>query len=106
MVDRTSPMCLIERVTETMTGAAATASERLVPGPLKSVVDRTLVDVACATSGGVGGVAQSLMVDVPAVDAWRSTGVPPEFRSRLTAMTVWRPLRPGRVFGPRLRIAA
>ena len=106
MVDKANPMCLIERMTETVTGAAATASDRLVPGPLKGVVDRTLVDVACATSGGVGGVARSLMVDVPAVDAWRSTGVPPEFRGRLTAMTVWPPLRPGRVFGPRLRVAA
>ena len=106
MVDRTSPMCLIERVTETVTGAAASASDRLVPGPLKTVVDRTLVDVACATSGGVGGVARNLMVDVPAVDAWRSTGVPPEFRGRLTAMTVWPPLRPGRLLGQRILAAA
>ena len=78
-----------------MSEAAATASERLVPRPLRGVVDRTLVDVACAANGGIGEVARGLHVDVPAVDAWRAVGVPPEFRARLHAMTVWPgPLRP------------
>ena len=78
-----------------MSEAAATASERLVPRPLRGVVDRTLVDVACAATGGIGEVARGLQVDVPAVDAWRAVGVPQEFRAQLHVMTVWPgPLRP------------
>lgn len=74
-----------------MSEVAASASELLVPGPLRGVVDRTLVDVACVAGGGVGPVARHLHVDVPAVDAWRSVGVPAEFRARLTAIA----MRPG-----------
>ena len=82
-------MGLVTRVTT----VAASASERLTPRPLRPVVDRTLVDVACATSGGVTGVARTLAVDAPAVDAWRTVGIPQEFRVRLTAMTWLRPFR-------------
>jgi hypothetical protein len=88
-----NPMGLVCSVSDFVSEAAASASERLVPRPLRPVVDRTLVDLACAATGGVGEVARNLRVDVPAIDAWRSIGVPPEFRGRLTAMTVWSPLR-------------
>lgn len=88
---RRDPLGIVSRMSE----AAAAASDR-VPPPFRSVVDRTLVDVACATTGGIRHVARDLQVDVPAVDAWRATGVPREFRARLTAMTVLPPLRPGR----------
>ena len=71
-----------------MSEVAAHASERLVPRPLRGVMDRTLVDVACVAGGGVHPVADSLRVDVPAVDAWRSVGVPAEFRARLTAIAM------------------
>ena len=102
MIDMHHPQWLFDR----MTDAAATVSAHLVPGPLRWVVDRTIVDVACATSGGVGEVARTLQVDVPAVDAWRSLGVPTEFRGRLTAMTVWPPLRPTRALGQKVGAAA
>lgn len=77
-----------------MSDFAATASERLVPKPVLDMVDRTLVDVVCVTHGGLVPVAERLRVDVPAVDAWRSLGVPTEFRSRLTAMAMRPPLPP------------
>ena len=75
-----------------MTHLAASASEHLVPRPVRNVLDRTLVDVACVTHGGVVPVARQLQVDVPAVDAWRSLGVPNQFRGRLTAMAMWPPM--------------
>lgn len=84
------PMDLIGMMSE----VAATASDRLVPRPLRGVVDRTLVDVACVAGGGVAPVADHLRVDVPAVDAWRQIGVPQEFRARLTAIAM-RPSLPG-----------
>lgn len=74
-----------------MSQAAASASERLVPQPFRGVVDRTLIDVVCVANGGVAPVAEDLRVDVPALDAWRSLGVPTEFRGRLTAMAIWPP---------------
>lgn len=98
MIDKCAPMDLVDL----MSNMAATASERLVPRPVRSVMDRTLVDVACVSAGGVVSVARSLHVDVPAVDAWRRYGVPPELRGRLTAVAV-RPGIPGR---PGLRSAA
>lgn len=73
---------------EMMSEVAASASERLVPRPFRGMVDRTLVDVACVAGGGVAPVADHLRVDVPAVDAWRQVGVPPEFRARLTAIAM------------------
>lgn len=91
MMDTLDPKLLVARMSE----AVAAASGR-VPPPFRSVVDRTLIDVACATSGGVGHVADSLRVDIPAVDAWRSVGVPHEFRARLHALAVWPPRRPDR----------
>ncbi len=69
-----------------MSGAAVSASETLVPRPIRSVVDRTLIEAACASRGGLAPVAERLRVDVPAVDAWRSIGVPAIFRHRLAAM--------------------
>lgn len=75
-----------------MTDLATTASEHLVPRQVRNMLDRTLVDVACLTHGGLVPVARQLQVDVPAVDAWRSLGVPSEFRGRLTAMAVWPPM--------------
>lgn len=89
MINRTAPLGLVTLMSE----VAASASERLVPRQLRPIMDRTLVDMACAASGGATGVAGELGVDVPAVDAWRSLGVPAEFRARLTTMTVWQPLR-------------
>ncbi|MDZ7676278.1 MAG: hypothetical protein U5K30_14570 [Acidimicrobiales bacterium] len=90
MSNQHGPMDLVSRVSE----MAAWTSETFVPGPLRGVVDRTLVDVACVAGGGVGPVANELQVDPPAVDAWRNVGVPPEFRARLTAVAmrpqVWR----------------
>lgn len=77
-----------------MSEVAASASERFVPRPLRPVLDRTLVDVACLSGGGVAPVAEHLRVDVPAVDAWRHLGVPSEFRARLTAIAM-RPAFPG-----------
>lgn len=84
------PMNLVGMMSE----VAASASERLVPRPFRGMVDRTLVDVACAAGGGLAPVAQHLRVDVPAVDAWRQVGVPQEFRARLTAIAM-RPSLPG-----------
>lgn len=75
-----------------MSAVAATASERLVPQPLRGVVDRTLVDVVCATNGGIVPVAEQLRVDIPALDAWRTVGVPTEFRGKLTAMAMLPPM--------------
>ncbi len=80
---------LVNRVTE----AAFSASGALVPQPFRGVFDRTLVDVAIATAGGVVPIAEDLRVDPPAVDAWRSVGVPNEFRGRLTRLA----MRPGHV---------
>ena len=77
-----------------MSEVAASASERLVPRPFRGMVDRTLVDVACAAGGGLAPVAEHLRVDVPAVDAWRQAGVPQEFRARLSAIAM-RPQLPG-----------
>jgi hypothetical protein len=74
--------------------AAASASERLVPPLLLGALDRRLLDVVCLAGGGVRPVASRLGVDVPAVDAWRSLGIPGEFRGRLTAMAVWPPRGP------------
>lgn len=87
----TTPFELVNR----MSDAAASASEALVPRPIRLVVDRTLIDAACASRGGVVPVAARLQVDVPAVDAWRSLGVPATFRPRLAAMIVT-PDLPGR----------
>ncbi len=89
MMSKNEPRALVGIVSE----AAASASERLIPPAFRGVLDRTLVDVACVTSGGVAAVARELTVDVPAVDAWRAIGVPTEFRGRLTALAVW-PSRP------------
>ena len=84
------PTNLVEMLSE----VAASASERLVPRQFRGMVDRTLVDVACAAGGGLAPVAEHLRVDVPAVDAWRQVGVPQEFRARLTAIAM-RPSLPG-----------
>ena len=75
-----------------MSDLAASASGWLVPKTVRDVVDRTLVDVACVTHGGLPPLAAQLGVDVPALDAWRSLGVPNEFRGRLTAMAMWPPM--------------
>lgn len=75
-----------------MSAAAATASERLVPQPILGLVDRTLVDVVCVTNGGIAPVADELRVDIPAVDAWRSLGIPTEYRGKLTAMAMLPPM--------------
>jgi hypothetical protein len=91
VIEPRDPIGVVTKVSE----AAAMASGRC-PRPLRSVVDRTLVDVACLASGGVNRVAEELWVDVPAVGAWRDAGVPDEFRAQLHAMAVWRPLRPRR----------
>ncbi|MDE0801944.1 MAG: hypothetical protein OSA99_01350 [Acidimicrobiales bacterium] len=79
-----APRDLVGRMSE----VAASASELLLHGPIRGVVDRTLVEVACVKGGGLAPVAENLRVDVPAVDAWRSVGVPPEFRGRLTAIAM------------------
>lgn len=79
-----APLHLVRRVSD----LAATELERLVPSPVRSVVDRTLIDAACASRGGVTEVAQRLRVDAPAVDAWRFLGVPAPFRPRLAAIIV------------------
>lgn len=79
-----SPIELVHR----MSGAASSVSDAVVPRPIRTLVDRALVDAACTARGGVVPVAHRLGVDVPAVDAWRSLGVPPELRSRLAALTV------------------
>lgn len=81
-MDTRNPLALVLRVS----GMASAASEALVPRPIRVAVDRTLVDAACATHGGPVTVADRLGVDVPAVDAWRSIGVPAEFRPRLAAV--------------------
>ncbi|MCO8126418.1 hypothetical protein NHL50_04295 [Acidimicrobiia bacterium EGI L10123] len=86
-----SPFDLVHRVS----GAAASASDALLPRPIRVVVDRTLIDAACVNRGGVVPVARRLGVDVPAVDSWRSQGIPPEFRSRLGTLAVV-PELPGR----------
>lgn len=85
MIGKHDPMDLVTRMSE----AAATASERFVPRSVRAVMDRTIVDMACVATGGIHAVARDLNVDVPAVNAWRSLGVPSEFRARVTAMTVW-----------------
>lgn len=79
-----SPFDLVHLVS----GAAASASDALMPRPVRLIVDRTLVDAACVSRGGVVPVARRLGVDVPAVAAWRSMGIPAEFRSRLGALAV------------------
>lgn len=71
-----------------LSDVAAAEFERFVPRPVRGVVDRTLVDVACATRRGIVAVAGELQVDVPAVDAWRRAGVPAPFRARLAAMAL------------------
>lgn len=85
------PFDLLHRVS----GAASSASDALVPRPIRILVDRTLVDAACVSRGGVRPVACRLGVDPPAVAAWRSLGIPPEFRSRVAALAVV-PELPGR----------
>lgn len=87
MGDDHATVDLLTRVSE----LAANASERLVPRPFRPMLDRTLVDVACASGGGLVPVAGRLRVDAPALDAWRSMGVPPEFRARLAEIA----MRPG-----------
>ncbi len=77
-----------------LSDVAAAEFERFVPRPVRSVIDRTLVDVACANQHGILSVADQLHVDVPAVDAWRRIGVPAPFRTRLAAMAMLP--RPGR----------
>lgn len=84
------PMNLVGMMSE----VAANASERFVPRPFRPMVDRTLIDVACVSGGGVIPVAAHLSVDIPAVDAWRQSGVPAEFRARLAAIAM-RPTLPG-----------
>ncbi len=86
-----SPIELVHR----MSGAASSVSDAVVPRPIRALVDRALVDAACAARGGVVPVANRLGVDPPAVDAWRSLGVPPEVRSRLATLA-WVPELPGR----------
>lgn len=74
--------------------AASSEYERVVPRPLRSVLDRALVDSACVTRRGIASVAEELRVDVPAVDEWRRRGVPTEFRRQLASMVVHpRPIR-------------
>lgn len=98
MIDNCASMDLVGRMSQ----MAASASERLVPRPVRTVMDRTLVDMACVNAGGLTSVARSLQVDVPAVDAWRRLGVPAELRGRLTAVAV----RPTMLTGLALRRAA
>lgn len=86
-----SPIELVHR----MSGAASSVTDAVVPRPIRAAVDRTLVDAACAARGGVVPVAHRLGVDPPAVDAWRSFGVPPALRSRLAALAMM-PELPGR----------
>lgn len=86
---RTNTFEMVHRMSEVAVGA----SELLVPKPIRVAVDRTLVDTACVTRGGVGAVADRLQVDVPAVDAWRSLGVPTEFRLRVAALAIIPDLR-------------
>lgn len=86
-----SPIELVHRVS----GAASSVSDAVVPRPIRTIVDRTLVDAACTNRGGVVAVAHRLGVDPPAVDAWRSLGIPPELRSRLAALAMV-PELPGR----------
>ena len=83
MIDTLDPKMIVTKVS-----AAAAAASGRCPRPLRSVLDRTLVDMACLASGGLDEVARSLRVDVPAVDAWRELGVPGEFRAQLHAMSV------------------
>ncbi len=80
-------MNLVDRFSD----LAARTSERWVPSPLRGVMDRTLVDMACVAGGGRVPVADDLSVDIPAIDAWRRIGVPTEFRGPLTAIA----MRPG-----------
>lgn len=86
-----SPFDLVHRVS----GAASSATDALVPRPIRTIVDRALVDAACASRGGVRALACRLGVDPPAVAAWRSLGIPPELRSRVAALAVV-PELPGR----------
>lgn len=103
MIDNLHPTHLVTKFSE----AAAVASGRC-PRPLRAVVDRTLVDFACLASGGPTQLADDLQVDVPAVEAWRTLGVPDEFRARLHATAVWPPRAPlsRRTPANRLPIAA
>ncbi len=71
-----------------MSVVASEASDLFVPRPVRAVVDRWFVDAACHTGGGVLGVADRMQVDPPAVDAWRTIGVPPSLRPRLAAIIV------------------
>lgn len=80
-------MDIVDRVSD----LAARTSERWMPTPLRGVMDRTLVDMACVAGGGRAPVASDLCVDIPAIHAWRRSGVPTEFRSRLTSIA----MRPG-----------
>lgn len=86
-----SPIELVHR----MSGAASSVSDAVVPRPIRAIVDRALVDAACSSRGGVVPVASRLGVDPPAVDAWRSLGIPSELRSRLAALAMV-PERTGR----------
>lgn len=81
-------------LTRQLSDVAATEFERFVPRPVRSMIDRTLVDAACASRRGIVCVADELNVDVPAVDAWRRLGVPAPFRTRLATMAM--SPRPGR----------
>jgi len=87
-----SPLDLVHR----MSGAASSAADALVPRPIRDIVDRTLLDAACLRRGGVPPVASRLGVDPPAVAAWRTLGIPPEFRSRLATLAVVPDELPGR----------
>lgn len=83
-------------LTRHLSDAAACEFDRLVPRPVRSVIDRTLVDAACVTRRGIVAVADELQVDVPAVDAWRRIGIPGPFRPRLASMAMTPPAPWGR----------
>lgn len=76
-----------------VSSVASAATERILPPQLLSYVDRTLLDLACSARS-MHDVAESLQVDVPAVDAWRNAGVPSDFRGRLATLA----FTPERVF--------
>ncbi len=79
-----TPLTLVQVVGD----AASSATDALLPPTIRNAVDRTLVDVACFGNGGVTGVAERLQVDVPAVDAWRTLGVPAALRPRLATLVL------------------